>query len=115
MEKQRLGSTIPIDTLLVLSRPRDEKRLEFTAVAQTIQKDVPASYVRQAGFDPLQQEQMVRSFVLEHGRIKRRDVVDLCRVSVHQAKRLLGKLVDDGALVRTGVGRATQYERGPSL
>ena len=153
-EEQRLGTSIPIDPLLVLSRLREEKRLDVSAIARTIQKDVPAaratlerlveaglveahgvkkgrtytmsarlyrrlgepaSYVRQAGFDPLQQEQMVRSFVREHGRIRRRDVVDLCRVSVHQAKRLLGKLVDEGALVRTGVGRATQYERGPNL
>ena len=153
-EEQRLGTSIPIDTLLVLSRLREEKRLDVNVIAQTIQKDVPAaravlerlveaglveahgvkkgrtytmsarlyrrlgepaSYVRQAGFDPLQQEQMVRSFVREHGSIKRGDVVDLCRVSVHQAKRLLGKLVEEGALVRTGVGKATRYERGQNL
>jgi ATP-dependent DNA helicase RecG len=75
----------------------------------------PAGYVRQSGFEPLQQEQMVRSFVREQGSIRRRDVVDLCHVSVHQAKRLLAKLVDEGALARTGVGKATQYERGPNL
>jgi hypothetical protein len=37
-------------------------------------------------------------------------VVDLCRVSVHQAKRLLGKLVEERSLVRAGVGKATRYE-----
>ena len=153
-EEGRSGTSIPVDTLLVLSRLREEKRLDVNALAQTIQKDAPAtravlerlvesglveahgvtkgrtytmsarlyrqlgepaSYVRQAGFDPLQQEQMVRSFVREHGSIQRSDVVDLCRLSVHQAKRLLAKLVDDGVVVRMGVGKATRYERGPNL
>lgn len=69
----------------------------------------PAEYVRQAGFDRLQQEQMVKAYVREHGEIRRRDVVELCRVSGDQAKRLLAKLVDDGALLRTGTGKATAY------
>ena len=37
---------------------------------------LPAHYVRQAGFDPLQQEQMVLPYVDEHGRIRRQDVID---------------------------------------
>jgi ATP-dependent DNA helicase RecG len=153
-EEQRLGTSIPVDTLLVLSRLREEKRLDAAALPQTLQKDLasaravverlveaglaeahgikqgrtytmspqlycrlgePAGYIRQAGFDPLQQEQMVRSFVREHGRINRAGAAELCRISLDQAKRLLAKLVDEDVLARKGVGRATHYERGANL
>jgi len=41
----------------------------------------PAEYVRQVGFDRIQQEQMVLAYVREHGGIRRADVVELCRVT----------------------------------
>lgn len=72
-------------------------------------------YVRQAGFDRLQQEQMVRRFVQQHGSIRRKDVVDLCHLSPDQASRLLGRLVSEGALRRHGERKAATYEAGPSL
>jgi ATP-dependent DNA helicase RecG len=71
-----------------------------------------AGYVRQVGFDALQQEQMVKRFVREHGSIQRKDVVELCRLSDRQAKHLLGKLVSDGALRLVGQGRGARYEAG---
>jgi ATP-dependent DNA helicase RecG len=70
----------------------------------------PADYVRQAGFDPIQQEQMVLQFVRNHGRITRRDAVALCRIGEDQARRLLTKLHSEGKLRRTGRGSATAYE-----
>lgn len=75
----------------------------------------PSDYVRQAGFDPIQQEQMVRAYVREHGEIRRRDVVELCKVSPDQAKRLLRRLVDDGVLVMSGATKGTRYGRGPNI
>ena len=72
----------------------------------------PAAYIRQAGFDRLQQVQMIRAYAREHGEIRRRDVVELCRVSADQAKRLLAKLVDEAALTREGTGKATRYLPG---
>ncbi len=71
-----------------------------------------AEYIRQASFDRLQREQMIRAYVREHGEIRRRDVVELCRVSTDQAKRLLAKLVGEGALTRAGTGKATRYLPG---
>ncbi|MEW6218783.1 MAG: ATP-binding protein [Thermodesulfobacteriota bacterium] len=71
-----------------------------------------AEYVRQAGFEPIQQEEMVLRYVREHGNIRRRDVMDLCRLGEHQASRLLKQLVEAGRLRRTGTRKAAVYERG---
>jgi len=70
-----------------------------------------AHYVRQAGFDPLQQEQMVLSYVDQNGRIRRQDVVDLCRLGPNQATRLLQRLVKAGKLVLRGQPKGAFYER----
>jgi predicted HTH transcriptional regulator len=72
-------------------------------------------YVRQAGFDPIQQEQMVRHYVKKHGSITRKDVVELCLLGEHQASRLPRRLVDKGILVRVGERKGTISERGPNL
>lgn len=68
-----------------------------------------AAYVRQRGFEPLQQEQMVLQFVRSHGRITRSQVADLCRIGPHQASRLLRKLIESGHLTRHGSGKGTWY------
>lgn len=69
------------------------------------------SYVRAHGFEPLQQEQMVLSYVAAHGRITRQEAADLCALSSAQAKRLLGRLTDQGKIIRRGATRSTYYER----
>jgi ATP-dependent DNA helicase RecG len=70
-------------------------------------------YVQQAGFDRIQQEEMIKRYVREHGSIRRQDVVTLCGASPQQASRLLRKLCDDGMLHPVGTGKNTRYERGP--
>jgi ATP-dependent DNA helicase RecG len=70
----------------------------------------PAGYVRQAGFGPIQQEQMVLRYVREHARITRSDVADLCQIGDYQATRLLDRLVESGQLVRMGAGRGVYYQ-----
>jgi ATP-dependent DNA helicase RecG len=70
----------------------------------------PADYVRQVGFDVIQQEQMVLQFARNHGRITRKDAVALCRISEDQARRLLAKLYGENKLRRAGRGPATAYE-----
>jgi len=74
-----------------------------------------AAYVRQRGFEPLQQEQMVVQYVAKHGRITRRETADLCRIGPYQATRLLNRLVKDGRLVRHGERKAAWYERGTKI
>lgn len=66
-------------------------------------------YIRQAGFDPIQQEQMVLQYVTTHGRIARKDVVNLCRISEDQASHLLRKLHGENRLMLDGKGRGAFY------
>ncbi len=70
-----------------------------------------AAYVRQRGFEPLQQEQMVLQYVEKHGRITRREAADLCRIASHQARDLLARLVERGELSRHGAKKGAFYER----
>jgi ATP-dependent DNA helicase RecG len=74
-----------------------------------------AQYVRQAGFNPLQQEEMIKRYVGEHGSIKRADVVGLCSLSPQQATRLLKRLVERDILQPKGQGKGTIYKRGRNL
>lgn len=149
--EDKLGG-LPIDSLIILSRLRDERRLttaDFiesvqkseTSVRATIEKLVEiglleshgtgrgrtytlsaqlyqsagqqAEYIRQAGFSPIQHEQMVLNYIDKNGSIKRADVADLCRISPMQATRLLKRLVDSQEVKSVGGGRSTRYERIP--
>lgn len=69
----------------------------------------PGGYVRQVGFDTIQQEQMVMTFATTHGTVRRRDAMALCRLSGPQATRLLRRLESSGLLVREGHGRGAAY------
>jgi len=72
-----------------------------------------AGYVRQRGFEPLQQEHMVLQYVEKHGRITRGEAAELCRISGPQAYRLLDRLAEQGLLVRDGKrGRGVGYRKG---
>ena len=71
-----------------------------------------AAYVRQRGFEPLQQEQMVLQYVEKHGRITRREAAELCHLSGPQAYRMLQRLVEKGDIRQVGGrGRGVKYER----
>jgi ATP-dependent DNA helicase RecG len=71
-----------------------------------------AAYVRQRGFEPLQQEQMVLQFVEKHGKITRREAAELCRITGPQAYRLLDRLTHQGLVEREGErGRSVSYRR----
>lgn len=61
------------------------------------------------GFDRIEQEQMVLTFVNRHGSITRREAADLCRISSQQASRLLRRLRDEGQLELLGHKRSARY------
>jgi ATP-dependent DNA helicase RecG len=69
----------------------------------------PSAYVHTRGFEPLQMETMIRQYVQAHGRITRRDVIELCRVSANQAGHLLKKLVHKNDLELVSMGRNSYY------
>lgn len=70
-----------------------------------------SGYVRQAGFDRIQQEQMVLTLVDQKGSVTRADIAELCRLDPRQAGRLLQRMVLDRRLVPKGRLKATRYER----
>ena len=61
-----------------------------------------SGYVRVHGISALKHEAMVMEFVEAHGRITRKEVMDLCGISGDQSGRLLKKLEKKGLLVRKG-------------
>ncbi|MFM7071557.1 MAG: RNA-binding domain-containing protein [Planctomycetota bacterium] len=72
-----------------------------------------SAYVRQRGFEPLQQEQMILQYVEKHDRITRKEAAELCRISLPQAYRLLDQLAESGKLAREGTrGRSVAYVKG---
>lgn len=150
-EESRIGTELPIDSLIALAVLRELKRVTADELAGRIQRDAisakrtlealteaglveahgntrgrsytasvavyrgtgdKAGYTRQAGFTTLQNEQMVLNFVRQHGQIKRAEVMELCRLSADQAKKLLGRLRDEQRLTKHGSHRGSYYTIG---
>jgi len=148
--EERTGTAMPIDSLIILSRLRQERRLTTSDLTADTQKSEQATrtvleklveaglveahgagrgrtymlsakvyrhagqkaaYVRQAGFDPIQQEQMVLAYIDKHGAIKRAEVMDLCRILKDQAYKLLKRLKNNGQVVQVGERNRAVYER----
>jgi len=147
----KTGTAMPIDSLIILSRLRYERRLTTADLTADTQKPEPATrtaleklveadlveahgtgrgrtytlsakvyrhsgqkaaYVRQVGFDPIQQEQMVLAYIDKHGSIKRAEVAELCRLSLPQAYHLLKSLEKQGKIKQSGRMRYAVYKRG---
>jgi ATP-dependent DNA helicase RecG len=68
-----------------------------------------AEYIQQAGFDSLQQEQLVRGFITRNGMITRKDVMRLCRLTSDQAYKLLKRLVHENYIEKQGDRKASRY------
>jgi len=66
-------------------------------------------YIRQRGFDRLQQEQMVLQSVKENGKIRKREVVLLCNLTENQAITLLRRLVKSKRLRLKGKRKGAYY------
>ncbi|MFU2489227.1 ATP-binding protein [Thauera sp. WH-1] len=71
-----------------------------------------AAYTRQAGFTPLQHEQMVLNYVRQHGQIRRADVMDLCHLTGDQAWKLLKRLMEQGKIQQHGARKGAFYTAG---
>lgn len=71
-----------------------------------------AEYIRQAGFNKLQSEQLVKNFIQKHGRITRGDVMTLCNMTEIQAYRLLKKMSDEKQIKKHGDRKSSFYVQG---
>ena len=80
----------------------------LTAAVYSVVSD-KAAYTRQVGFGPIQHEQMLLSYIRQHGQIKRAEVMTLCRLTEGQVKRLLQRMLAAGQIVMLGQGKTTAY------
>ncbi len=148
--EEQTEKAMPVDSLIILSRLRYERRLATADLTEDTQKseqatrsalekltesgmveahgsgrgrtytlsarvyrreEQKAGYIRQAGFDPIQQEQMVLSYIDKHESIKRAEAAELCRLSLPQAYHLLKRLEKQGKINQTGKMRYAVYRR----
>jgi len=120
-EAARLIQKPESDVRVVLNRlveaglvePRGERkgRTWHLSAATYRRLGQPVAYVRQRGFEPLQQEQMVLQYVDKFGRITREETCTLCQVGPYQAYRLLKSIEEKGVLIAKGQKKARYYER----
>lgn len=68
-------------------------------------------YIQQAGFDQLQQEQLILGFIAQNGSITRKDVMRLCRLTTSQAYKLTKQLCEDGVFEKQGFRKDSSYLR----
>lgn len=85
------------------------RRYHLTAAFHRLAES--SAYVRLQDTDPIQQDQMVLSYVDRYGLITRRKAAELCRLSPQQARGVLKRLVDADALELRGERRAAHYVR----
>jgi len=101
-----------VETGLIEARGERKGRSYHLSAATYRRLGMDSAYVRQRGFEPIQQEQMVLQYVQTHGAIARKEAAELCRISGPQAYRLLQQMVNKGVMRQVGKsGRAVRYER----
>lgn len=81
-EENRLGRSLPINSLLILSALQSQRRLTIAEISK----------------------------VTNIGEIRAKAVVELLNVTPSQAYRLLKKMSDKGRIKLVGNGRAAHYE-----
>ena len=100
------------DTAEVLAALVAANLLEVDGQVYRLKLELHAEAELRAGQVPRDPASAVLAYVLGHGRITRREVVDLCGVNENQAAYLLKTLVERGELRLVGRGRSARYELG---
>jgi len=68
-----------------------------------------SAYVRARGFGPIQQEQMILTYVMLHSSIGRAEAAELCQITPDQASQRLRSMAKNGTLAMTGNRRTARY------
>lgn len=71
-----------------------------------------AAYTRQRGFSAIQHEQMILSYIDQHGQITRGEAMELCHLTKDQAYKTLVRMCQN-RLFKKGRKRATVYLQKP--
>lgn len=112
-DPSRIGASVESLVEAGLLQAHGTGRGRSYTLAPTVYRQLgqQAQYTRQAGFDRLQQEQMIQSYVQQHGRITRQEVIELCRLSPDQAYKALKRLCDQNILIKQGDRKSSVYLR----
>lgn len=117
IQKDRATAKRTLEALVEagLAEPHGNTRGRSYTLAANVYRALgqQAEYTRQAGYDPIQQEQMVLNHVRTFSRIRRPDVVRLCQLTEDQATRLLTRMTEGGQLVAEGDRRWRSYVLPP--
>ena len=94
---------------------RGERRGRIYTLSASLYRQLgrATGYIRTRGFDPVRQQAMVLEYLRAHGRITRREVVELCGVTSNQARWLLTRLVEKGEIKMAGEPRRGAYYELP--
>jgi ATP-dependent DNA helicase RecG len=108
------GQTVKVMESLVengLVRAHGTGRSRLFTLSPAVYRDLgqKAEYVRQAAFAPIQRVQMIKNYLLEHGRIRRQEAAELCQLSPREAGAVLGRMVKNGDVVLHGVRKTAYY------
>ena len=98
-----------VESGLIEARGEGKGRSYHLAAELYRQMGESEAYVRARGFDSIQQEQMILTYVDSHGSIARAEAAELCRIGPDQASRLLRRMASDGTLHMTGSRRTARY------
>ena len=93
----------------VLERQGRRTHTYLLAAAQYRILGQSVEYVRARGLDDIQQENMIRQFVEAHGSITRKQAASLCMAEDLEAKAILKRLANAGALALVGERRNARY------
>ena len=112
-EKQPMGDNELVEAGLVEGRGERKGRVYHLSAATYRRLGDTVGYIRQRGFEPLQQEQMIFQYVEKHGRVTRKEAADLCRLAPSQARNLLMRMKNGNRLVLQGARRGAFYVLPP--
>lgn len=91
---------------------KGEKRARVYHFSAAIYRQLgePEAYVRVHGISASRLEALIMEYVMAHGSIERKHVMELCGLNGDQATRLLAKMTRAGKLAKRGTARkSTQY------
>lgn len=93
--------------------PYGQTKRSYTLSAEVYRsKGQQVAFTRQAGYAPLQHEQMILSHIRNHGQIKRNEAIELCHLEEGQASRLLTRLANEGKILQHGEKKGRFYTIG---
>jgi ATP-dependent DNA helicase RecG len=113
IQKDRSTAKITLEALVEsgLVEGRGNTRAKTYHLAASVYQTLnqKAAYTLQTGFEPLQHEQLVLSYLKAHATIRRHEVIELCKLTPDQATKLLQRLSKSGRLDKRGEKKGTHY------